>query len=113
MKSHGYHYTDVEIQRMIKNVGKRSSNVVDFNEFIEMMLKKGNEETDDVQQAFKVFDRDGDGLITADELKLTMNNLGEPLTNAEVKAMIAEADIDGDGGINIQEFKVLMQKKTL
>ena len=40
-----------------------------------------------------------------------MNNLGEPVTEAEVKLMIEEADIDGDGKINFQEFKTLMATK--
>jgi hypothetical protein len=56
----------------------------------------------------RVFDRDGDGLISEEELKLTMNNLGEPLTDREVRAMIEEADMDGDGRINFQEFQRLM-----
>ena len=33
-----------------------------------------------------------------------MNNLGEPLTDHEVRSMIEEADLDGDGRINFQEF---------
>ena len=45
--------------------------------------------------------------------RLTMNNLGEPLTEAELNAMIAEADTDGDGKINFEEFKNLMANKTL
>ena len=49
-----------------------------------------------------MFDRDGDGLISEEELRLTMTNLGEPLTEAEVRSMIAEADLDGDGKINFQ-----------
>ena len=36
--------------------------------------------------------------------RLTMNNLGEPLTDQEVRSMIEEADLDGDGRINFQEF---------
>merc|ERR1712061_26544 len=71
----------------------------------EMMLKQGVNADEDAAHAFKVFDRDGDGLITAEELRLTMNNLGEPLTEAELNAMIAEADTDGDGKINFEEFK--------
>ena len=59
----------------------------------------------------RVFDQDGDGLITAEELCLTMNNLGEPVTKAEVQAMISEADLDGDGKINFSEFKLLMKNK--
>ena len=57
---------------------------------------------DHYDDAFKVFDRDGDGLISEEELRLTMTNLGEPLTEAEVRSMIAEADLDGDGKINFQ-----------
>ena len=56
----------------------------------------------------RVFDRDGDGLISEEELKLTMNNLGEPLTDREVRSMIEEADLDGDGRINFHEFQRLM-----
>ena len=41
--------------------------------------------------------------------RLTMNNLGEPLTDHEVRSMIEEADLDGDGRINFQEFARLMQ----
>ena len=65
---------------------------------------------DDVVHAFRVFDRDGDGLISAEELKLTMNNLGEPLTDYEVRSMIEAADLDGDGRINFDEFARLMQQ---
>ena len=43
--------------------------------------------------------------------RLTMNNLGEPVTEAEVRSMIEEADLDGDGKINFQEFKMLMATK--
>ena len=37
-----------------------------------------------------------------------MNNLGEPLTDREVRSMIEEADLDGDGRINFHEFQRLM-----
>ena len=37
-------------------------------------------------------------------VRLTMNNLGEPVTEAEVKSMIDEADLDGDGKINFNEY---------
>ena len=59
-------------------------------------LKQSHEEL--MLEAFRVFDRDGDGKITASEMKYVMNNqLGENLSLEEVQAMIKVADIDKDG----------------
>ena len=44
----------------------------------------------------KVFDKDGDGFISACELRHVMTNLGERLTDDEIDEMIREADVDGD-----------------
>jgi calmodulin len=110
IRNHGLNPTDDELRDMIRNVDKNSNGAIDFNEFIEMMLRRDSKIEEDVLHAFRVFDRDGDGLISAEELKLTMNNLGEPLTDHEVKSMIEAADIDGDGRINFQEFSRLMQQ---
>jgi len=55
-------------------------------------------------EAFKVLDKDGNGFISAAELRHVMANLGEKLTDEEVDALILEADIHGDGQINYVEF---------
>lgn len=58
-----------------------------------------------------MFDRDGNGLISAAELRHVMTNLGEKLTEEEVDEMIREADIDGDGHINYEEFVRMMMAR--
>ncbi len=50
----------------------------------------------------RVFDKDGNGFISAAELRHVMTNLGEKLTDEEVDEMIREADIDGDGQVNYE-----------
>ena len=49
-----------------------------------------------------MFDKDGNGFISASELRQVMANLGEKLTDEEVDEMIREADIDGDGQVNYE-----------
>jgi calmodulin len=59
---------------------------------------------DELSQAFKVFDKDGNGYITSEELALVMANLGEKLSKAELTEMMKEADTNGDGKIDYAEF---------
>ena len=49
--------------------------------------------------------------FSAAELRLVMTNLGEKLTDEEVDEMIREADVDGDGQINYEEFVKMMMAK--
>ena len=77
------------------------SGTINFSEFLAMMKKMKAEECDGTMlEAFKVFDKDGNGFISAAELRHVMTNLGEKLTDEEVDEMIREADIDGDGQVN-------------
>ena len=65
---------------------------------------------EEMLEAFKIFDADGGGNISADELRQIMLNLGEKLTEEEIEDMVKEADIDGDGEINYNEFVRMMFK---
>ena len=65
---------------------------------------------DGLKQAFRVFDLDGDGFITRDELRIVMKKMGEGLTNAELDKILATADIDHDGKINYNEFVAIQFK---
>jgi len=115
LRKHGFRPSEEELRAMIDNVDKDNNGVggIDFNEFIAMMTRQGSDVEEDIAQSFKVFDRDSDGLITKEELMITMSNLGEPLSEEEVITMIEEADLDGDGKINFVEFQKLMENKTV
>ena len=60
----------------------------------------------------RVFDKNGDGLISSSELRNVMTSLGEKLSNEEVDDMIREADLDGDGMVNYVEFVAILTSKN-
>merc|ERR1712046_54842 len=104
MRSLGQNPTEAELQDMINEVDADASGTIDFPEFLNLMAKE-------IKEAFKVFDKDGNGFISAAELRHVMTNLGEKLTDEEVDEMIREADVDGDGQINYEEFVKIMMSK--
>ncbi|XP_023035529.1 calcium-binding protein E63-1 isoform X3 [Drosophila willistoni] len=74
--------------------------------------KQPTDEADDVTEdliaAFRVFDRDGNGFITRDELQTAMEMIGEPLNEQQLEQLLAIADLDQDGRINYEEFTRLL-----
>ena len=111
MRSLGQNPTEAELQDMANEVD--GNGTIDFPEFLTMMARKmkDTDSEEEIKEAFKVFDKDGNGFISAAELRHVMTNLGEKLTDEEVDEMIREADIDGDGQINYEEFVKMMMSK--
>jgi calmodulin len=68
---------------------------------------KDTDSEEEIREAFKVFDRDNNGFISAAELRHVMTSIGEKLTDDEVDEMIREADQDGDGRIDCMLIKQL------
>ncbi|KAL6896623.1 hypothetical protein ACP4OV_007195 [Aristida adscensionis] len=76
--------------------------------------KKADDE-EEMREAFKVFDVDGDGFISAAELQEVLKKLGLPEASsmANVREMICNVDRDSDGRVDFSEFKVMMQGVTV
>lgn len=106
MRSLGQLPSETELQDMINEVDVDGNGNIDFKEFLGLMARKmrDTDTEEELIEAFKVFDRDGNGLVSSVELKHVMLSLGEKITDEEVDEMIKEADIDGDGFINYEEF---------
>ena len=62
-------------------------------------------------KAFRLFDDDETGKISFKNLKRVAKELGENMTEEELQDMIDQADRDGDGEINPDEFYRIMKKR--
>ena len=110
MRSLGQNPTEAELYDMINEADVAGSGTIEFREFLDMMARmlKYADSEKEILEAFKVFDKDGNGFVSPDELRQVMINMGEKLTDEEVDEMIREADLDGDGQINYEEFVRMM-----
>lgn len=70
-----------------------------------------SQEEADLTEAFKVFDEDGDGFISAQELQVVLKKLGfaEASEMGRVEMMISSVDRNSDGLVDFSEFKDMMK----
>ena len=125
MRSLGQSPTQAEILDMASEIDADGDGMIDFYEFVMLMSRQMRDvdSKEAIVDAFKIFDlgtlsfafsirsnrrinapTDGDGFITHDELRHMMTGMGEKLTHSEVDEIIKQADQDGDGKINLEEF---------
>ncbi|CAI0470944.1 unnamed protein product [Linum tenue] len=109
IRSIGLNPSSDEVRALIQRADTNNNGLVEFTEFLAMLAPTEEEEEpaygeQQLRKLFRMFDRDGNGYITAAELAHSMARLGHELTAEEVAGMIREADTDGDGRISFPEF---------
>ena len=76
-------------------------------------MQSEKDSREEILKAFRLFDDDETGKISLKNLKRVAKELGENMTDEELAEMIEEADRDGDGEINEEEFLRIMKKTSL
>ncbi|XP_062408610.1 calcium-binding protein 8 [Sardina pilchardus] len=71
------------------------------------------EELDEIREAFKVLDRDGNGFISKQELGMAMRSLGYMPSEVELAIIMQRLDMDGDGQVDFDEFMTILGPKLL
>ncbi|XVF52315.1 hypothetical protein PTKIN_Ptkin05aG0008800 [Pterospermum kingtungense] len=109
LRSLGLKPSPDQVEALIQKADTNNNGLVEFSEFValvapELLSEKSPYSEEQLKQLFKMFDRDGNGFITAAELAHSMAKLGHALTVEELTGMIKEADTDGDGRISFEEF---------
>lgn len=99
-----------ELDDMIAQNDYDANGSMEFIEFLSLMAEEMKDTTSDekILDVFKYYDKDGNGYVSARELRSIMTSLGELLTDQEVDELIREADANGDGQIDYDEFFRMM-----
>lgn len=111
--------TDKEVEEMFMKLDSNGDGLIDLDEFFLLCdnpmnnfgKEEDEEEQENLKEAFDVFDKDKDGLISVEELGLVLCSLGLKEGNKieDCKKMIRKVDMDGDGLVNFDEFKKMMK----
>mmetsp|Transcript_15880 Transcript_15880/g.29011 ORF Transcript_15880/g.29011 Transcript_15880/m.29011 type:complete len:518 (-) Transcript_15880:180-1733(-) len=102
-----------DLQAIMDAVDSNGSGVIDYTEFLAASLDKKQYLQEDVcWQAFSLFDRDGSGAITKDELRLVLqdNEVEEQFGHNMIATLLQDIDANGDGMIDFQEFMTMMRR---
>lgn len=116
MYSLGVNLNSQQLEDLFNQIDTDKSGEIEFGEFAVMMSKKFHQgalksEQEEIVSAFKLFDLNNDGTVTAQELRTVMNSLGANLKPEEVELLIKEADTDCNGELDLDEFTTFMMTK--
>ena len=94
-------------------VDKNHRGWIDFDDFLSLVAHHANAEveTSELLEAFSVFDDDGSGTITAEDLKFALTNLGDKMDDEEFTELLRLADVKKDGVIKYKSFVEMVEGK--
>merc|ERR1711926_62376 len=102
---------------VLAEIDEDGSGEIEFAEFCQLCAKFLVEDPDidtmkrELKDAFRIYDKDGQGFITMDTLRALIAELLAPLTDEELDGIIAELDEDGSGTMDFDEFCEMMMSQ--
>ena len=114
MNSLSYDRKNKMIHQILSKLDGLKQDRVDFEEFLDLMTARisDKDSKENINKGLELFDDEGKGHITVDDLKKVSESLGEEMSDEELKEMIERADVDGKGYVTADEYINIMTKKT-
>lgn len=110
MRSVGEELPIEDAEAVVASVDSDGDGLLGFDDFSRLMEPKEDEEEKgrSLREAFEVYEMQGEGCITPRSLKSALERLGQARSAEECEMMVRRFDIDGDGVISFDEFRVMM-----
>jgi Ca2+-binding EF-hand superfamily protein len=110
MRRFGQRITKSAAMELIKSVDIDQNNEIDFTEFLTLMKSRISRDPNyELKLAFDMIDTDHSGTVSISELRSLMKKCNQFLSEEEIDAIMQECDINGDGELDFDEFKKLME----
>ena len=111
MRALGFEVKKPEVTAIMREYDRKDTGKIEYLDFLEVMTHKyaDRDPNEEILKAFQLFDDDGTGYISIKNLRRVARELGEHLSDEELRAMIDEFDKDRDGQISQHEFLNIMK----
>merc|ERR1739842_37269 len=101
------------LKEIIEEIDEDGSGLLEFGEFCQLSARFLIEEDDEalkkeLKEAFRIYDKEGNGYISTDTLKEILKELDNKLTEEDLIGIIEEVDEDGSGTLDFDEFMGMM-----
>lgn len=114
MRALGFEVKKADVLKILRDNDRDETGKISFDDYndvmTDMILERNPQE--ELAKAFKLFDDDDSGKISLRNLRRVARELGETMTDDELRAMIDEFDTDGDGEIHLDDFVSIMTGDT-
>ncbi len=106
LKSLGHDYSVDELKDMVTSADADGSGTIDLAEFTKLILRQNEnlKVSEQLAEAFSVFDREGNGYISSAELKYALRTVCSDVSEQEANEIVLAGDSNGDGLISYEEF---------
>ncbi|XP_068200278.1 troponin C, isotype gamma-like [Palaemon carinicauda] len=109
----GVKISEANLAEVIAETDEDGSGQLEFEEFVSLAAKFLIEEDEEslkaeLKEAFRIYDKEGNGFITTDVLKEILQEIDNKLTPEDLVGIIEEVDEDGSGTLDFDEFMEMM-----
>merc|ERR1719195_575193 len=108
LKSMGVDVNKTDMDNYAADVDEEAAGKFNFTMFCQVAAKFIEDDEEEMKEAFRIYDKEGQGFITNDVLKEILREIDSSLTEEDLDGIIEEVDEDGSGTMDFDEFQEMM-----